>query len=435
MSAPFDTLKVGIDGLNISLTRGTGLATYARGLGATLHAAGADVEFVFDAPSSRSGDPLLREAALTDAQPFVETRRRRAARIGIAAMRGVAGIKAAPLPDIAATLRAAAAEPLPADARLSVAPDLVDAASFLFRRFGRFAQVSPVSAPAIFHWTHPVPIKAAGAKNIYTIHDLAPLRLPHATLDNKSFFLRLLMKILTQADAILTVSEFAKREISGMLGAAESRIAVVPPVVEIGPPGDPAADRRFIESAYGLTWGGYFLYFGAAEPKKNLGRLLEAFAGASGETPLVMVSSLAWLSDAELRLLAPYLDTSDAPLRRRVRMIDYLPRQDLRRLIRGAKAVLFPSVYEGFGLPAAEALALGAAVIASRGTALEETTAGAALLVDPFDPADIRAGLDAVADPERRRSLAALGPERMRRYSREAQTHALSEVYGKLLNP
>lgn len=440
MDRPFEGLRIAIDGVNVSLRRGTGIASYARGLAGTVREGGGGVEFVFDARSGDGGDPLLREVGFVEARPRPESAMARRRRVAGAMLRALAGIEATPLPAEAASLRAAAAEPLPEGAALSLAPDLADAGEALFRRFGRFARVRPSTRAGVFHWTAPMPLKAAGAKNIYTIHDLVPLRLPQSTLDDKSTFVRLLRKIVAEADHILTVSEHSRRDILSLLGAPPDKVSAAPPAVDVGDARREAEGeaRAFVETAYGLSWGGYYLYFGAVEPKKNVGRLLDAYAGAGLDAPLVMVSSLAWLSDAELRLLQPYTEEPPvpAPLAARLRRLDYLPRRDLWRLIRGARAVLFPSVYEGFGLPAAEAMALGAPVLASRGHALEEVCGDAALLVDPLDPLDIRAGLVRLdADAGLRRDLAARGPRTAARYSRDAQAQALRAVYDRLADP
>lgn len=438
MDRLFDGLNVAVDGVNISLRRGTGIASYARGLAETVRAGGGGVEFVFDARSGDGDDPLLREVGFVEARPHAESAMARRRRVAGAALRALGGIEAVRLPADAASLRAAAAEPLPEGAALSLARDLADAGEALFRRFGRFARVRPSTGAAIFHWTAPMPLKAVGAKNVYTIHDLVPLRLPQSTLDDKATFIRVLRKIVAEADHILTVSEHSRRDILSLLDAAPEKVSVAPPAVDVR---DALREtegeaRAFVEAAYGLAWGGYYLYFGAVEPKKNVGRLLDAYAGAGVEAPLVMVSSLAWLSDAELRLLQPYAEepAAPAPLAAKLRRLDYLPRRDLNRLIRGARAVLFPSVYEGFGLPAAEAMALGAPVMASRGHALEEVCGDAALLVDPLDPLDIRAGLKRLdADSGLRRELAARGPRVAARYDRAAQAKALRAAYDRLV--
>ena len=162
--------------------------------------------------------------------------------------------------------------------------------------------------------------------------------------------------------------------------------------------------------------------------------LVIASARRFGLKPLVIAGSRAWGSDAELRLLQK---DEIQPLKatfRNVRRIDYLPRQLLMRLVRGAKAVAFPSLYEGFGLPALEAMMLGTPVLTSNTSSLPEVVGDAALKVDPYKTGEIAAALRQLdTDAALRARLSAAGIERARLFSMEAYQDRLGAMYDRIL--
>jgi glycosyltransferase involved in cell wall biosynthesis len=305
-------------------------------------------------------------------------------------LRARAGLEATEIALTGRVIATPLAARLPRADRILNIQDLFGIAGRYFRNFGRFLTIRIANPPAIMHWTYPVPIRLAGARNIYTIHDLVPLRLPTTTLDNKTQHFRLLTACCRDADHIVTVSETSRRDILDFFPqlppervtntyqavAAPTRL---PPEAEVA---------RIVRGAFGLQPGGYFLFFGSIEPKKNVGRLLEAYLASDIEMPLVIVGARAWKAEGELALLK-HRPAEDL----RIRQIDYLPADVLATLIRGARAVVFPSLYEGFGLPVLEAMSLGTPVLASREGSLPEIAGDAAVLVDPYDPRDIAAGL------------------------------------------
>jgi glycosyltransferase involved in cell wall biosynthesis len=292
------------------------------------------------------------------------------------------------------------------------------------------------------HWTYPLPVRIAGARNVYTLHDLVPLRLPYTTLDNKRNYLRLCRRLVQQADHIVTVSESSRRDIIDLLGAPEEKVSNTYQAVHIPakyaakPLANVVAD---VEKTFGLGFRRYFMFFGAIEPKKNIGRLIEAYLASKVDDPLVIVGKKAWKSEDELQLVSDdhvrYLVThGDVTLtRRRIVQIDYAPFPLLVSLIRGAKAVLFPSLYEGFGLPALEAMVLGTPVMTSNTASIPEVVGGAALTVDPYD---VRAMVDAIraldADEALRNRLAEAGPRQAALFSPERYRERLRETYARI---
>jgi glycosyltransferase involved in cell wall biosynthesis len=222
-----------------------------------------------------------------------------------------------------------------------------------------------------------------------------------------------------------------------MLPADPARVTNTGQAVRQGPimPDSPTTEiEQTVSSIFNLPYKGYFLFFGAIEPKKNVGRLIEAYLSLSTRTPLVIVGVRAWGSDAELRLLQKDELQPMKALFRNVRRIDYLPRELLMRLVRGAKAVAFPSLYEGFGLPALEAMMLGTPVLTSNISSLPEVVGQAALTVDPYDVRAIAAGLRALdEDDDLRARLSALGVKQAAKYDMPSYQGRLAAMYDKVL--
>jgi len=322
---------------------------------------------------------------------------------------------------------------LPYYDRIWNSSDIFGAAHAYFDVSGRFLSARVPEAPRIAHWTYPLPIRVPGAKNIYTLHDLVPLKLPYTTLDRTQSYRKLIRAIVDSADHIVTVSERSKHDICELFDVPEERItnasqAVNLPEGEVGKPVETV--QRELEGLFGLAYRGYFLFYGAIEPKKNVGRLIEAYLATNIETPLLIVGSAAWKSDQELRLLDA-LDPETA--KRRVRRLDYAPPNILITLIRGAKAVLFPSLYEGFGLPVLEAMTLGTPVLTSREGSTPEVAGDAGLLVNPYDTADIAEGIRTLdGNPALCAELAQRGLRQARLFSAERFRQKLQQVYERL---
>jgi glycosyltransferase involved in cell wall biosynthesis len=236
---------------------------------------------------------------------------------------------------------------------------------------------------------------------VVTIHDLAFLRHP----DTFPVWHRLSGRALAglvarRAEAVVAVSEFTKRETVELLEVPVERIRVVPNGVEpVFVPDGPAAE------------GDYVLAVGTLEPRKNLARTVEA----------------ARLAGVELRVAgAEGWGGVDVPGR-----VGFVPDEVLAQLYRGARCLVFPSRYEGFGIPVLEAMACGTPVVTSVGGALEETAGGAAVLVDPFDSTAIAAG---IAEAERRRDeLRAAGLERARQFTWARAADEIEGLWRELL--
>jgi glycosyltransferase involved in cell wall biosynthesis len=236
---------------------------------------------------------------------------------------------------------------------------------------------------------------------VVTVHDLAVFRHPEAfNRWTRSYSPRVVPRVLAAARRVIAVSEFTKRELVELLRVADEKIRVVPNGV----------DAEFSREGPAAT-GDYVLAVGTLEPRKNLASLVEA--ARRNDVELRVVGARGWggveLAGNGVRWLG---EVNDA---------------DLARLYRGAACLAYPSVYEGFGIPVLEAMACGTPVVTSRGTAMEEIADGAAVLVDPSDPAELAAGIERAA--AERDSLVARGLERARSFRWDAVAEATVAVY------
>ncbi|HVY34129.1 MAG TPA: glycosyltransferase family 1 protein [Caulobacteraceae bacterium] len=314
--------------------------------------------------------------------------------------------------------------------------DMFQAARLHFSLTGRRLKLRPPGPVDIAHWSSPIPIELIGAKNVYTLHDLVPLKLPHTTLDNKRYYLRLVQHLSETADPLITVSESSKKDIEDILPAARGRVSNTYQATDIdeGEPdglGDTTDVGRRLKQLYNLEAGRYFLFIGAVEPKKNVGRLLQAFLSADCDLPLVMVGPSGWMADEELRLLS-----TRAVARRltRVKQLGFVRRPALRDLIRGSRALLFPSIYEGFGLPVVEAMTLGTPVMTSNTSSMPETAGQAALYVDPYRVDEMRAAITRLAHDEALvDQLRRLGPVQAEKFSAARHAERLAQAYAQVL--
>lgn len=235
------------------------------------------------------------------------------------------------------------------------------------------------------------------ARTVLTIYDLAYERFPE-------FFrpvVRTQMKILMRqsshrADHVITISESSKRDLVEIYGVNPQRITVTyPGPAEIYRPLDPTQATTHLREAYGIETP-YILYVGNLEPRKNLCRLLEAFAQLKRKDriahKLVIVGQKAWLYDGIFEVVCRNF------LERDVLLTGYVPSADLPFLYNAASVMIYPSLFEGFGLPVVEAMACGTPVITSLGSSLEEIANGAAVLVDPYSISSIADAIDKVAN-------------------------------------
>jgi glycosyltransferase involved in cell wall biosynthesis len=245
------------------------------------------------------------------------------------------------------------------------------------------------------------PLRPPACPLVVTVHDLAVLRHPETFNQWTRQYSRLCVsRVVRAARLVIAVSEHTKREVVDLLSAPEEKVRVVPNgVSRIFSPDGPAET------------GDYVLAVGTLEPRKNLGRLVEATRRLGVE--LRVVGDAGW-GDVE-------------PGGDGVRRVGRVPDEALARLYRGSRCLAYPSLEEGFGLPIVEAMASGTPVVTSRGGATEEVAGGAAVLVDPLDVASIATGIEDAS--ARRDELVRAGLERARAFDWAETARRTAEVY------
>jgi glycosyltransferase involved in cell wall biosynthesis len=270
--------------------------------------------------------------------------------------------------------------------------------------------------PDLVHYTNYLAPVAAGVPYVVSIHDMSLSLLPACHTLKKRLLTSSLVPIVARgARLILVPSESTRRDVVRLLKVDPARVRVIP--YAAAPLFRPSADGpERLESAYGIR-PPYFLYVGTLEPRKNLVRALRAFARVAPRLPgysFVVVGQRGWKYADVLS------EAGREDLHGRVILPGYVPEEDLPVLYTHAQAFVYPSLYEGFGLPVVEAMACGTPVLTSRSSSLAEIGEGAALLVDPHDERAIADGLEALAtDRVLHARLAAEGRKRAQSYSWE----------------
>ncbi|MGH7047419.1 MAG: glycosyltransferase family 4 protein [Stellaceae bacterium] len=435
--------RVVFDGLNLSLAQGTGVATYTRMLARVVGDLGYEIGVVYASPQTPPKDRLLREVAFFDERQAVKTPPMRQALNGFAdQLRSFTAIRPLPVEFDGVVVQRQFEAALPPRHHAFATRNLFATARRHFAATNKFLRLAFERQPDIFHCTYPLPLRSRSSCNIYTIHDLVPLRLPFTTLDNKRQMFRVLKKIAREADHIVTVSENSRHDIMKLLGVAEDRVTNTYQAVQF-PKGSEerpvTAIAEQLEGSFGLDFQEYLLFFGALEPKKNVPRLIEAYLSSGVDIPLVLVTGQGWKNEAETRLLSQLGEQQQKAAianrvpRRTVHRYDYVPFSLLVTLIRGARAVLFPSLYEGFGLPVLEAMVLGTPVVTSRESSIPEVAGDAALLVDPYSTDEIAAAIRTISgDADLRAELSRRGRAQALKFSVDRYRDRVGALYRAL---
>jgi glycosyltransferase involved in cell wall biosynthesis len=274
---------------------------------------------------------------------------------------------------------------------------------------------------------------------VITVHDLSDVMdrqpgVPPLIQAGARLFARVAAR---RADHIFTVSHSTKREVARTFHVPESRISVVYNAVEERFLSDPLpADADRILERHAVD-GPYVLYAGATKPQKNLPRLIEAFAVAkaelAAEDPDFAQLKLLIIGEAPARHAELRSAVVRARVREDVRFLGFLPQPILRVFYARAEAFLFPSLYEGFGLPPLEAMAHGTPVLTSNVSSLPEVFRDAALLVNPENVFDIARGIRQIlTDRELRETLTRSGYVRARSLSWRQAAEQVRETYDRV---
>ena len=271
--------------------------------------------------------------------------------------------------------------------------------------------------PQLGHFLHVIPPAWRG-RSVLTVQDLSFERFPEVMSAGDRFLFRTFVpRSARRADRVLTGSEWTRKDLIERYGIAEERVVVTP--YGFDPLFGPDGPRR--------DGPPYLLFVGSLERRKQPGLALLTMLGCEkydAELRLVFVGPDRGL-EADLRRSADAYG-----LRDRVEFAGHVPQDELAALYRGAEALVFPSQYEGFGLPVLEAMASGTPVVATSSSSIPEVAGDAAILVEP-DPKALAAGVDR-ARSERPR-LRAAGLERARQFSWAETARLTAEVYRELV--
>jgi len=267
----------------------------------------------------------------------------------------------------------------------------------------------------LFVPAHVLPL-ACTVPAVVTVHDLGYLHYPEAHRRFDRWYLDWTTRRHARlAGRVIADSQATRADLIGHYQTSPERIAVVYPGRDegLGRVHDLNAVAA-VKARFGIQ-GDYLLYLGTLQPRKNLVRLVEAFARLQPSTAnvqLVLAGKKGWLHDD---LLA---HVEALGLRRHVVFPGYVAEENKASLLSGALALVYPSLYEGFGLPVLEAMACGTPVLTSSVSSLPEVAGGAALLVDPLDVDAIAIGMSRlIADADLRTTLVEKGHAQVRKFS------------------
>lgn len=281
----------------------------------------------------------------------------------------------------------------------------------------------------VFHATNYFVPPTKSARRVVTFHDLAFLVAPELCSPKiRRTFSKGIKRFATEADAIIACSESTKADIIRLLGVDASKVTVAYEAVDedFAPGEDKEKAAAHLAAHHGVR-GPFFLFVGTLEPRKNIPTLLRAFASIASDVPhdLVLVGGIGWNA-------ATIFDTiEELGLSQRVVQLGFLNSHDeLAAFYSAAEAFVFPTLYEGFGLPILEAMKCGCPVITSNISSAPEVAGDAALCHDPRDAGAFAQSMrNVVEDAQLRETLAARGIEQARRFSWESCARTTIDVY------
>ena len=315
-------------------------------------------------------------------------------------------------------------------------------ANFLYYTWWPRTSLFPAESLAgdfdIFHATNYQAPALRGAKLVTTVHDINFVRFPEMQSKGIRRFIAAMPRLLERSSVVLADSRFTAEELRDEYKLPEERVRVVYPglnPVFLRVPG--AEETETALRAYCLE-PPYLAYIGNLHPRKNLVTLVEAFAclrrrGLEHRLAVIGGGGLGKLNNAEYRKLS--LRVRDLGLEDAVVFTGYVPDERLVSLLRKADMLVFPSIYEGFGLPPLEAMACGVPVITSRRSSLPEVVGDAALLLeDPLDAEEIAGCVERLlADGELRARLVEEGLKRAVAFTWEKAAREVSAVYSEVV--
>ncbi|MBD2388196.1 glycosyltransferase family 4 protein [Cylindrospermum sp. FACHB-282] len=255
---------------------------------------------------------------------------------------------------------------------------------------------------------------------VVMVHDFIPLRFPKRFSPLTPYHRYYIPQVITQAEHVICNSQSTAKDITDFFQIPASKITPIPL----------AHDRthfRFLN----LPTSNYFLYIGRQDSYKNLQRLITAFAALPNRGDYEL-----WLAGPTDRRYTPILQTQAEQLgiTHQVKFLNYVAYSELPKIINGAIALVFPSLWEGFGFPVLEAMACGTPVITSNLSSLPEVAGDAAILINPYNTGEITAAMEAIANDSKLRShLSHQSIARANQFSWEQTGQATVEVLSRYL--
>lgn len=289
---------------------------------------------------------------------------------------------------------------------------------------------SNVDVTIFFNFEVPYGVKG---KTIAVVHDMAYKAFPETVNEETKRWLNIIMeRTCRRADMIVTVSEYSKKEIIKYLKINPQKIQVIPCGVDLERYTGTCEEKDIVQArqTYKIPEE-YFLYVGTLEPRKNIERLIEAYAQlvkCLEEAPaLVIGGKKGWMYDQIFLLVKEY------GIESRVFFTGYLDDAAVPLLMKGAVAFLFPSLYEGFGMPPLEAMACGVPVISSNAASLPEVVGDAGILIDPYNVKELSEAMERVLkDGEMRNMMRRKGLLQVQNYTWEKSAEKLKNLYHKM---
>ena len=320
---------------------------------------------------------------------------------------------------------------------------------YLWTQYGLAAETFLDKLDVLFVPAHTLPlIRRPGLKTVMTVHDLGSEYLPGLHQLKQRLYLSFITKVqLKSATRLIAVSQATKQDLIDKVGVSKDRVEVIyEGLNDLKPAKNPAA----ILKRHNLKPKEYLLFVGTIQPRKNLERLIKAFQlfvrGGSersergprrglgaDRTPeqslkLVLVGGRGWMSD-EIYQLPKKLRIED-----RVKFLGRVPDGDLGALYQGAKAFVFPSLFEGFGLPILEAFSASCPVLTSNLSSTKEISGDAAILIDPYDIDSIVSGLRKVLKEGESKKLITKGLKRVKDFSWQKAAKETLDLLTKVAN-
>lgn len=317
----------------------------------------------------------------------------------------------------------------------------IHAADFYSSLYRMASQLAPVPYSMFFgrksditHFFNYIVPPGVHGKTVVTVHDMVCRTFPETVRGRTRLMLATGLKSsMKRADIIVTDSEFSRSEIVRYYPMFEDKLRVVPCGVDLEKfhPCDEPERIPEVKESLGIK-GDYFLYVGTIEPRKNLKRLINGYClltrNVNDPPKLVLAGAKGWLCDSI------YARVQELGLEENVIFTKYVPAEDMNPLMCGALAFVFPSLYEGFGMPPLEAMACGVPVLTTDAASLPEVTGDCAVICQPYSSRSIAKGLYRLySDKKLRESLSIRGLERAREMTWDKSAEKLYGVYRELL--